>query len=164
MRKTEKFQRLVVSRSTTVEDCYVLCILNHHENPLKFQRGLLYSIYDNVLYYDFMMPFTFWANGLSLLNKKSSVIQELLSVVRMACKLLYTRRLLSLLKEMTQVLFNKEPLGKREKSLGQFKQTAHITIDRRRSNRYFPLVVGASITESWHKWSIGWWLVKSLLS
>jgi hypothetical protein len=48
----------------------------------------------------------------------------------MACKLLYTSRLLSLLKEMTQVLFNKEPLGKREKSLGRFKQTAHMMPDR----------------------------------
>jgi hypothetical protein len=31
---------------------------------------------------------------------------------------------------MTQVLFNKEPLGKREDSLGRFKQAAHMMIDR----------------------------------
>jgi hypothetical protein len=66
------------------------------------------------------------------------------SNVRMACKVLYTRRLLSLLKEMTQVLFNKEPLGKREKSLGRFEQTAHMMLDMIRSNGYLPLKAGAS--------------------
>jgi hypothetical protein len=65
------------------------------------------------------------------------------SNVRMACKLLYTRRLLSLLKEMTQVLFNKEPLGKREKSLGRFEQTAHMMLDMHRSNGYLPLEADA---------------------